>query len=89
MGIFDYHCDKNIWYAVSKQNIAHYLKADNVFTLRVECFVWMFDDRYMSIIKALADSFNRILEPNIEKFIPPEMLSRPMGKDFGMQDYVD
>lgn len=89
MGIFDYHCDKNIWYAVSKQNIAHYLKADNVFTLRVECFVWMFDDRYMSIIKALADSFNRILEPNIEKLIPPEMLSRPMGKDFGMQDYVD
>lgn len=87
--LFNYKCDKNEWYAVGSNNIAHHLNADNVFTLRVECFVWMFDNRYMSVIKALAEIFNRTLEPGIDKPTPPEMLSRPLGKDFGMQDYVD
>jgi hypothetical protein len=40
---FSYKCDKNEWYAVSKDNIAHYINAENVFTMRVECFVWMMD----------------------------------------------
>lgn len=86
---FNYTCDKNKWYAVGSNNIAHHIKADNVFTLRVECFVWMFDNRYMAVIKSLADEMSKVLEPGIDKPIPPEMLSRPLGKDFGMQDYVD
>lgn len=86
---FNYTCDKNKWYAVGSNNIAHHIKADNVFTLRVECFVWMFDNRYMAVIKSLADEMSKVLEPGIDKPIPPEMLSRPLGKDFGMQDYID
>jgi voltage-gated potassium channel len=86
---YDYNCDRNIYYAVSKKNIAHLIKADNVFTLRVECFVWMSDFRRVAVVKSLADCINAVLEPEIEKQLPPEMVSRVEGKDFGMQDYVD
>lgn len=86
---FNYKCDKNEWYAVGSNNIAHHLKADNVFTLRIECFVWMFDNRYMAVTQSLANELSKALEPGIEKPIPPEMLNRPIGKDFGMQDYID
>lgn len=85
---YNYQCDKNEWYAIGKNNIAHHLKATNVFTLRVECFVWMFDNRYLAVIKDLADCINLVLEPNVQKQIPPEMLKRPQN-DFGMQDYID
>jgi hypothetical protein len=57
--------------------------------MQKECFVWMFDNRYMAVIKSLADEMSKVLEPGIDKPIPPEMLSRPLGKDFGMQDYID
>ena len=86
---FDYNCDKNEYYGIGKQNIAHHIKADNIFTLRVECFVWLFDFRRMATIKALADGINAILEPEVEKQLPPEMVTRVEGHDFGMQDYVD
>jgi voltage-gated potassium channel len=86
---FNYHCDKNEYYIVGKQNIAHYIKADNIFTLRVECFVWLSDFRRMATIKALADGINAIIEPELEKQLPPEMVTRVEGHDFGMQDYVD
>lgn len=85
---YSYQCDKNEWYAIGKNNIAYHLKAANVFTLRVECFVWMFDNRYMAVIKDLADCINRVLEPDVQKQLPPEMLKRPKN-DFGMQDYID
>ena len=86
---YDYNCDKNEWYAVNKDNIAHYITAENVFTMRVECFVWMMDQRRVAFIKTLADGINAALEPEVEKVLPPEMVTRPSGKDFGMQDYVD
>jgi voltage-gated potassium channel len=86
---FDYNCDKNEYYAIGKQNIAHYITADNIFTLRVECFVWLSDFRRMATIKALADGINAVLEPEVVKQLPPEMVSRVEGHDFGMQDYVD
>ena len=86
---YDYNSDRNIYYAVAKNNIAHLIKADNVFTLRVECFVWMSDFRRVAVVKSLADCINAVLEPEIEKQLPPEMVSRVEGKDFGMQDYVD
>ena len=86
---FNYKCDKNEYYIVGKQNIAHHIKADNIFTLRVECFVWLSDFRRMATIKALADGINAIIEPEVEKQLPPEMVTRVEGHDFGMQDYVD
>ena len=86
---YDYNCDKNEWYAVGNDNIAHYINAENVFTMRVECFVWMMDQRRVAFIKTLADGFNAALEPEVEKTLPQEMLKRQTGKDFGMQDYVD
>lgn len=86
---FDYHCDKNEWYAIGSQNIGHHIKASNVFTLRVECLVWLFDNRYMSIIAALADTMHEVLEPERKIERPAEMVKRPEGHDFGMADYVD
>lgn len=86
---YEYKCDKNEWYAVGNRNIAHYLTAENVFTLRVECFVWMFDNRFLHIIKTLADGINEVLEPEVAKVLPPEMVKRVKGKDFGMNDYID
>lgn len=86
---YGFKCDKNEWYAVGAANIAHHIKADNVFTLRVESFVWMLDNRRNAIIKTLADGLNATLEPEVEKSLPAEMLTRPEGADFGMQDYVD
>ena len=86
---FNYKCDKNEYYIVGKQNIAHQIEADNIFTLRVECFVWLSDFRRMATIKALADGINAIIEPEVEKQLPPEMVTRVEDHDFGMQDYVD
>ena len=86
---YDYRCDKNEWYAIGNANFGHHIVAGNVFTLRVECFVWMFDNRYMSVTKDLAEAFHKVFEPERELVTPPEMLVRPEGRDFGMQDYVD
>ena len=86
---FGYESDKNEWYAVNAQNIGHHIKASNVFTLRVECLVWLFDNRYMSIIAALADKMHEALEPERKVERPAEMVKRPEGHDFGMADYVD
>lgn len=86
---YDYNCDKNDWYAVASNNIAHHINAENVFTLRVECFVWMFETNRVAVVKSLADGLNAYLEPEVDKTLPPEIVTRPEGKDFGMQDYVD
>ncbi len=86
---YGYHSDKNDWYAIGKDNVGHHISAGNVFTLRIECFVWMIDNRFLSVIKDLAETMHATLEPERELVTPPEMLSRPLGKDFGMQDYVD
>ena len=88
-GKYNYKSDKNEWYAIGKDNVGHHITADNVFTLRVECFVWMFDNRYLSVIKDLAETMHRVLEPERELVTPPEMVKRPFGHDFGMQDYID
>ena len=86
---YGFKCDKNEWYAVGATNIAHHINADNIFTLRVECFVWMLDDRHVAVVKTIADDLNATLEPEVEKSIPAEMVKRPEGHDFGMDDYVD
>ena len=87
---YDFHCDKNEWYAINhNSNIATFLNAANAFTLRIECFVWMYDFRYMSIIQSLAKKLHETLEPEKEMITPPEMVNRQEGRDFGMQDYID
>ena len=86
---YNYLCDKNEWYAINKNNISRNIKVENSFTLRVEGFVWIFDNRYMSVIKNLAETLHNILEPEKEVVPPAEMITRPEGRDFGMQDYVD
>ena len=63
---FNLYLDKNEWYAINpKTNIAQFINAENVFTLRVA------------------------FEPEVQKQLPPEMLERQKGKDFGMSDYVN
>ena len=86
---YGFHSDKNEWYVINKNNVATYINASKAFTLRVECFVWLYDNRYMSIIKSLAETMHATLEPEKELIVPQEMASRPEGNDFGMQDYVD
>ena len=86
---YGYKSDKNIWYAIGNANIAHFLKATNVFTLRVEAYIWVFDNRFLATIKSIAEKFHEVLEPEKTLVIPPEMLKRPKGHDFGMDDYVD
>jgi hypothetical protein len=87
---YGYHCDKNEWYGVQySKNVAYHFNAENVFTLRVECFVWVYDANYLEIIQAIADVFNEAFEPEVVKQLPPEMVSRPLGHDFGFGDYVN
>ena len=86
---YGYKSDKNKWYAISKSNVAHYINANNVFTLRVEAFVWIFDNRFLEITKSIADTLHDVLEPERTNSIPLEMLKRQEGHDFGMKDYVN
>lgn len=87
---FNLYLDKNEWYAINpKTNIAQFINAENVFTLRVECFVYVFNNTFLNFIKTLAEVFNYAFEPEVQKQLPPEMLERQKGKDFGMSDYVN
>lgn len=86
---YGYNCDINRFYTMSDKNIAHHIKAENIFLLSIECFVWMFDSRYLAVIKTLADTLNSNIEPDREKVFPPEMLTRQSGKDFGINNYID
>jgi hypothetical protein len=87
---FGYKCDKNEWYGINSQNFGHYIStAKNIFTLRVECFVWTFDNRWGSVIKSLAEDMHSALEPEKPLEVPFEMVKRQEGHDFGMEDYVD
>jgi hypothetical protein len=87
---YKYNCDKNQWYPVlNKKNIAYHINADNVFTLRVEAFVWVFDATYLAVTKDVADVFNEVFEPDVHKELPPEMVNRRKGHDFGFGDYIN
>ena len=89
MSHYDLRLDKNEWYAIGKDNIERFIKADNVFTLRVECFVYMFNANFLEVIKQIADTMNHTLEHEVSKSLPPEMVTRPIEHDFGMSDYVE
>ena len=84
------HCDKNEWYGVQyKKNVAYHVNAENAFTLRVECYLWAFDANFLEITKAIADVFNEAFEPDMQKELPPEMVARPKGNDFGFGGYIN
>ena len=85
---YNLNCDKNKWYGVQKNiNVGYYLNAENTFTLRVEAYLWAFDANFLEFTKAIADTFRANLEPEKEFTLPPEMVSRPFGHDFGFADY--
>lgn len=88
---FDWVCDKNDWHTIHPEmSVGRYIKAPNMFTLRVESKIHCFSDDFLSTIQTMAAVFNRHLEPEVEKPIPPEMLHRPSGgHDFGMGDYIE
>ncbi len=71
---YNLRADKNEWYAILSTNVANHLNAANVFTLRVEAFLWVFDARFLEITKQIADVFNHAFEPDVEKALPPDML---------------
>ncbi|MBQ7280059.1 MAG: ion transporter [Bacteroidales bacterium] len=86
---FGLKCDRNQWYGVSNENIAHKLEADNVFTLRVAGFMLVNDDRLCAIVKQIADCLRQSIEPERSEPLIPEMRKRNVGHDFGMADYVE
>ena len=82
--------DKNKWYGVQKKlNVAYHVTAENVFTLRVEAYLWIFDANFLELTKAIADHFRKYLSPGAEAPLLPEMKERQLGHDFGFGDYVD
>lgn len=88
--LYNLKTDKNKYYKVSeKTNIARLLKAQNTFTLRLEAYTYIQNQSRVALATTIADVFNKHFDPNVEKPIPPEMLARPKGHDFGMQDYVN
>ena len=87
---YSLNSDKNKWYGVqNKLNVGYHIKADNVFTLRVEAYLWVFDANFLEFIKAIADIFRQNLEPEKEYQLPPEMVTRRLGHDFGFGDYIN
>lgn len=84
------HCDKNDWYvAQPKRNIAHHLECQNVCTLRIECQVAYFNSNSLQVAMDIAKVLKEAFEPEKQMALPPEMVKRPKGKDFGFDDYVD
>ena len=73
-GESDCMCDKNESYGIGIANVGNYIVAENIFTFCV------------AIAKDLAEAIHKVLEPERELITPPEMLMRPEGKIFGMQD---
>lgn len=85
---FGWVCDKNDWHTIHPDtNVGRYIHAPNMFTLRGESKIHCFSDDVLPTIQTMADVFNRHFEPEIEKSLPPEMLQRPKGNDFGMGCY--
>ena len=83
-------CDRNKWYpALDKQNIAYHVAGTNVFTLRVEMYLWVYNANCLEFTKTIADMFHKHLEPEKELALPPEMVTRRVGHDFGFADYID
>ena len=80
--------DRNDYYTVGKTNILHHIACENGFALRLECVPFYFSEDKVAKIKTIADVLNKYFEPDVEKLIPPEMVSRP--KDcFGFEGYKD
>lgn len=87
---YGYSCDKNKWYpALDKQNIAYHVAGANVFTLRVEMYLWVYNANYLAVIKDIAETFHQYMDSEKALKLPPEMVSRPKGHDFGFADYKD
>ena len=87
---FNYKCDKNYWYGIQKgKNIGYHVNAANCFTLRVEAYLWIFNSGYVDVAKTIADVFNEAFEPEVRKVLPPEMVERRKGHDFGFSDYIN
>ena len=87
---FNYKCDKNYWYGIQKgKNIGYHVNAANCFTLRVEAYLWIFNSGYVDVAKTIADVFNEAFEPEVKKVLPPEMVERRKGHDFGFSDYIN
>ena len=85
---FGLRCDKNKWYpALDKQNIAYHVAGTNVFTLRVEMYLWVYNANFLALIKEMAGLIHDYLDPDKDYVLPPEMVSRPIGHDFGFADY--
>ena len=84
------NCEKNEWYVIDpKLYIGRFLSCNNVFTIRVKSRTFVLDTTHVYMAKLFADSFNKILEPEVHKEIPYEMKERQIGHDFGMSDYIE
>ena len=85
---FNTPCDKNKYYEVPGNSIAKRLNCKNVLFFRPEGHVIYFSAEKEEMIKTIADVFNRNLEPDIKKSIPPEMLNKPK-EAYGFSGFLE
>ena len=71
------------------EDMAYHLKAANVFTLRAEMYLWVYNANFLALTKTIADIFHKYFEPEKAAQLPPEMMTRPIGHDFGFGDYIN
>jgi hypothetical protein len=55
----------------------------------VEAYLWIFNSGYVDVAKTMADVFNEAFEPEVKKELPPDMVTRRKGHDFGFGDYIN
>ncbi|MCQ2192845.1 MAG: ion transporter [Paludibacteraceae bacterium] len=61
----------------------------NAFTLRINWSVTCWDMRHIAVAKTLADKFNELFEPGVEKKIPEDLTKRVKEADYGYDFYKD
>lgn len=80
--------DKNKYFSIQPNNFLYQLSCKNGFALRLECAPFYFSADKVAKLKTFADLINKHFEPEIEKHLPEEMLTRPK-ECFGFEDYND
>jgi len=85
---FSMKSDKNKYYVANSKNLAHFINCRNSFSLRFECREIYFPADKIAKMKTVADVLNSHFEPDVQKSLPPEMMTKP-EKAFGFESYID
>ena len=50
-------------------------------------YLWVYNANFLALTKEMADTFHQYLDPEHTVELPPEMVKRNLGHDFGFADY--